>query len=303
MRDLTGRAVIEELAEIYKQLYLKPGEEGALEYPNVVRRGLDPDVKDLSHFISDERDRLTFEITPAGIVLVVVLYNREDFVTFLQIVGNKCRPIEIKDTQGASILDGVINWNKIHNHRFEFFKSEVLKGNTDPDWATEFKRFTSDSSNYLDTFIVLSVGPYSAIPAEKVGYDEDEWIRLSHEIRKYHECTHFLCRRKYPEKIDAIWDELVADTVGIYGALGHFDKDMAKLFLGVKDGSYIGGRLENYVKDETEEEKHRTLQGLAAKIEIILEEFARLIGSSTPETKGPYEVAELLEDQKSRLYD
>ncbi|MBR4753761.1 MAG: hypothetical protein IK054_01120, partial [Lachnospiraceae bacterium] len=100
MRELKGRAVIEELAEIYRQLYLKPGEEGQKEYPDIVRRGMEPDVKDLSHFISDERDQLTFEITPAGIVLVIVFYKREDFITFLQIMGNKCAPIEIKDSLG-----------------------------------------------------------------------------------------------------------------------------------------------------------------------------------------------------------
>ncbi|MBR5336363.1 MAG: hypothetical protein IK152_00060 [Lachnospiraceae bacterium] len=301
MRELKGRAVIEELAEIYRQLYLKPGEEGQKEYPDIVRRGMEPDVKDLSHFISDERDQLTFEITPAGIVLVIVFYKREDFITFLQIMGNKCAPIEIKDSQGASLLDGVINWNKINSHREEFFRSEMEKGNIIPDWASEFKRFTSDDSNYLDTLIVLSVGAYSAISADRVGYGEEEWLDLSHKIRMFHECTHFMCRKRYPEKIDAVWDELVADSVGIYGAFGRFDKDMAKLFLGVRDGRYVGGRLANYVKADTEEEKEQILQGLAARVEIILEEFAKIIDGHPG--AGPFEVAEILEATKERLYD
>ena len=54
----------------------------------------------------------------------------------------------------------------------------------------------------------------------------------------------------FPEKIDAIWDELVADAVGIYGALGRFDPELEKLFLGIKGELYTGGRLENYVEEE-----------------------------------------------------
>ena len=55
-----------------------------------------------------------------------------------------------------------------------------------------------------------------------------------------------ICRRLYPEDIDSIRDELIADAVGLYAAIGRFDPETEKLFLGIKDGHYVGGRLGNY---------------------------------------------------------
>lgn len=36
------------------------------------------------------------------------------------------------------------------------------------------------------------------------------------------------------------------ETLGLYAAYGRFDPEKEKLFLGIRDGHYIGGRLENY---------------------------------------------------------
>ena len=105
-REWTGRDAIRHLAGMYQQLYLRPGPEAADEYGRILRYGEDASVKDLSHFICDERDRLFIETTPAGTVQILHLHNRRDFELFLQIVAHKCMPVEIPPTQGASILDG-----------------------------------------------------------------------------------------------------------------------------------------------------------------------------------------------------
>ncbi|MBQ7586426.1 MAG: hypothetical protein IJT37_00180 [Lachnospiraceae bacterium] len=52
----------------------------------------------------------------------------------------------------------------------------------------------SNRRNFKDSLIILSVGPYSAVQAAKLGLSDDEWISLSDKIRRYHECTHFVCR-------------------------------------------------------------------------------------------------------------
>ena len=93
----------------------------------------------------------------------------------------------------------------------------------DPDWNAEFRRFTADKSNYQDTLIVLSAGPYSNVAAADAKMPEEEWLEKSIIIRQYHECTHVICRKRWPDKIDAVWDELVADAIGIYAAYGRFD--------------------------------------------------------------------------------
>lgn len=49
--------------------------------------------------------------------------------------------------------------------------------------------------------------------------------------------------------LDPVRDDLIADAVGLYAAFGRFDPETEKRFLGVKDGRYVGGRLENYTPE------------------------------------------------------
>ncbi|MCR5789631.1 MAG: hypothetical protein K6G83_07055 [Lachnospiraceae bacterium] len=292
---LSGRQVIEHLAEIYQQLYLCPGEEGQAQYGDIVKAGEDAEIKSLSHFTMNEKDTLACLDTPAGSVLCVTLQERKDFETFLRIMGHRCEAVEIPKTQGASLLDGVINWRKIYAREEEFFREEEEKGNPDPDWSSEFRRFTSDKKNYLDVIIVLSTGPYSAVSAERMGMPEEEWLTLSSVIRRYHECTHFICRKLYPEKKEPVWDELVADAVGIYAAFRKFDPNIEKLFLGIEGDRYIGGRLENYVEDGQE-----ALAELTKKAARILGEFDIMIREK--KEIEPFELVTLLEDSMERLW-
>ena len=241
MKEITGRNVVAGLAETYRQLYVRPGGgDSEKQYKDIVLSGMEPSERSLSHFILDERDRLAVEETPAGEICVITLYNRKDFETFLKIMAGRCRDIPIPPTQGASFLNGVINWRKIEAHEEEFLRTERLKGNEDPDWDGEFERFTSVNENFKDAIIVLSIGPYSGvepsradalikslddIPAEVFcGEDNgngrpelsmERWLSLSDTIRRVHECTHFVCRKLYPDKIDEVWDELVADSAGV----------------------------------------------------------------------------------------
>ena len=121
MKKFYGREALENLADIYRQIYIDPAAENALEqYEAVVKRGLDPDKRSLSHFISDTRDTNEMVQTPAGEVRVITLYERADFEILLNILGNRCRIKEIPKTQGASNLNGLINWRKIEPHMHEF---------------------------------------------------------------------------------------------------------------------------------------------------------------------------------------
>ncbi|MBQ7678978.1 MAG: hypothetical protein IJT34_03920 [Butyrivibrio sp.] len=295
-----GKEVIRRLAEIYQQLYVAPGADGPEKYAAIVRCGQDAVKHSLSHFQTDDGDSLDYEMTPAGEVAVITLQIRQDFETFLQIMANRCTPVEIPRTQGASTIDGVINWTKIKAHQEEFFAAELDKGNATPDWGAEFQRFTADRNNFKDVLIVLSVGPYSAVPAARMGIIDGEWMTLSRLIRKYHECTHFICRKKYPDCKDAIWDELVADAVGTYAALGRFDRSWEEIFLGIQDGRYTGGRLENYVMNLSGGKRAEKLTELSKCISGILVQFEDII-TSHPGV-SPFALVEILEEQMGRLW-
>ncbi|MBQ5349678.1 MAG: hypothetical protein IIU41_01375 [Oscillospiraceae bacterium] len=281
-----GREVLAALAETYPQLYLTPGPEGAKLYPGIVRSGEDAPEHSLSGFHSNDDDTLEFERTPAGTVPVITLREREDFERFLRLMAHKGENAGIPATQGAAILDGVINWTKIRAHEAEFFAS----GGKKPDWDAELERFLSVKENYRDALIVLSWGPYSAVPAEETEYPEEEWLRISHVIRKTHECTHFICRRLFPELKDAVWDELVADAVGITAALGHFDRALAERFLGIREGRYTRGRLENYVPDGD----RSALDAAAGKAEAVLRRFETVLAK---EFGGIYSLPARLEEE------
>lgn len=236
-------SVLKALAEEYPQLYLDPDKDSQETYKNVVLRGVMPEEKKLEHYSGDEADSNVIADTPAGQVRVVTIGNRKDFELVVRgLMAAKNGPSEdVPASQGAAMFT-VFNWPRINRHLERFPKEEQ---------SAEFKRFTSAKENYIDMLIVLSRGPYSNIDAAITGYGEDKWLELSDTIRRFHELTHVICRRKYPEDVNAVRDELVADAVGLYAAFGSFDVEIEKMFLGITDEQYTGGRLGNYT-DEPE---------------------------------------------------
>ena len=224
IKSLEGQEVLRQLARCFPQLYLVPGSPGAEEkYYNAVYRGMEIPANDLSHFRMSEEDRYETVETPVGTVPVVTLHERRDFEVFLWIMVNKGVPYDVPASQGSAILDGVISWQKT--------------GNKEKEWRK-------------NVLIVLSDGPYSNVPASAFGLDDREWRRRSGIIRKMHECTHFICRKRFPGRNDAVWDEIVADAAGLIAAFGKYDPEMAAAFLGVSSDGYTGGRLEIYVQPQ-----------------------------------------------------
>ena len=230
--------VLKRLAADYPQLYLNPDTDTQESYRRVVLRGETPQAKSLAHYRGDRADRDEIADTPAGSVRVVTLGNRQDFELALRsLMAARDGPLTpIPGSQGAAMLT-VFNWPRIHAHLALFPEEER---------AAEFKRFTAVRENYVDMLVLLSRGPYSHVDAAAVGETEAAWLEHSDTIRRYHELTHVICRRLCPGDIAPIRDELVADAVGLYAAYGCFDPETEKLFLGIRDGRYVGGRLENY---------------------------------------------------------
>ena len=230
--------VLERLAADYPQLYLNPDTDSQEAYRRVVLRGETPQTKSLAHYRGDRADRDEIADTPAGSVRVVTLGNRQDFELALRgLMAAKDGPeAVIPESQGAAMLT-VFNWPRIHAHLALYPEEER---------AAEFKHFTAVRENYVDMLVLLSRGPYSHVDAAAVGETEAAWLEHSDTIRRYHELTHVICRRLCPGDIAPIRDELVADAVGLYAAYGCFDPETEKLFLGIRDGRYVGGRLGNY---------------------------------------------------------
>lgn len=257
-------SVLESLAEQYPQLYLNPDTDSQEAYRRVVLRGEEPEAKSLAHYRGDPADREEIADTPAGQVRVVTLGNRQDFELALRsLMAAKDGPLTpIPASQGAAMLT-VFNWPRIHAHLALFPEEER---------TAEFKRFTAVRENYVDMLVLLSRGPYSHVDAAAVGETEEEWLGHSDTIRRYHELTHVICRRLCPGDVAPIRDELVADAVGLTAAYGRFDPETEKLFLGIRDGRYTGGRLGNYT--DTPEALTGAVCAALERIRAIMEKQA-----------------------------
>lgn len=256
--------ILYEVAKQYPQLLLpiEAGMSKTEEFRDAVLRGKKVDCEPAFSFA--EGDALSYCDTPAGRAEILFLADRDDFVHAYRALGYRCEPADIPPSVGAATILGLFNWEKIHAHE----EAWLAAGNT--DWPEEFARFTSDRSNYVDTLILLSAGTYSSVPAEWVGLDAEEWIRKSVQIRKYHELTHFVCRKTVPEKKDALRDEIYADCIGLLAAFGGYDTHLAKVFLGIESETFReGGRLSHYAEggiDECAETARKWIREAAARV-------------------------------------
>ncbi|MBQ0036607.1 MAG: hypothetical protein KBT35_06795 [Firmicutes bacterium] len=230
----------------FPQLTIIP-EEGISKtdkYKNIALRGIFPDDLSFPMQLSGQEEQIVVE-TPIGPIETLYLPIREVFERFAICLANRCEPTVIPKTTGAMYISGLNCWRKIYDHQKEF-----LKTHSEEEWDEEFGRFTADKSNYKGIVLLISKGNYSNCDNEFIGFEKDEWLDISKKIRIYHEITHAICRQLYPDHVNAIRDEVIADSIGVYYALNKFDSLLIKKFLGTEGEQYReGGRLQNYSSD------------------------------------------------------
>jgi len=186
--------------------------------------------------------QLRLSASPGGRVPVIIPATRADFVTLLQALSMRNEPGEVFDTQGAVTIGGYNNWDRVRRHR-ERWQAE----NPFDDWSEEFTRLVPRKELYQDRFIILSVGPYGRVPADDLGLSEDEWHETSLAIRMHHECTHYFTWRLFSSMRNRALDEILADYMGMVGAIGEFRVDWACHFFGVHGFPHHQvGRLRRY---------------------------------------------------------
>jgi hypothetical protein len=160
--------------------------------------------------------------SPAGRIPLVIVRGREEFVALLRAIARKNEPAPVPDAQGALMISGYNNWTRIRA------------------LGAEFRRLQAQKELYQDRFILLSNGPYSAVPAAELGLSKEEWREMSLVIRREHECTHYLTRRLFGSMRNNVLDEILADYAGITAAAGRFRADWLLRFLGARLDLYRG---------------------------------------------------------------
>jgi hypothetical protein len=195
-----------------------------------------------------EAVELVLHESPAGRIPLVIARRREEFAALLRALSRKNEPVPVPDSQGALMISGYNNWARIQELRRRWEALPPSERET-ATWDQEMAaRIVPRRELYQDRFVLLSNGPYSAIPASDLGLDEDEWKEISLAIRRDHECVHYFTRRLFGSMRNNVLDELMADWAGMVAALGRFRADWFLRFLGLEDHPRYrpGGRLDLY---------------------------------------------------------
>jgi hypothetical protein len=218
-----------------------------------------------------------YESSMGGKVPVIVVPDEEDFNTVICALSNKNEPEELPKSMGALFINGLANWDRIHQ-----LKAAWTQKNPFGNWNQAFKHEMLPKPHlYKDKLFVLSTKGYSGIPASDMQMTEDEWKHSSLIIRREHEFAHLFTLQHYGCMANNIHDEIIADYAGITKVLGHFHKDWLLRFMGLENypNYRSGGRLQNYQSPiSLSKEAFQGLQSLVIRISENLSRFDENLG-------------------------
>lgn len=181
----------------------------------------------------------------AGKIPVLIVPDNQDFCNLIRALSHKNEPINIPNSMGAAMINGINNWSRINE-----MKVNWTANNPFGNWNARFmKNILPNKSLYQDKIIVLSKKTYSGISSESLELTSEQWLNLSLKIRLEHECTHFFTLNQFGHMANNMHDELVADYMGITKVLGKFDARWFLKFVGLENYPKYrqGARLENYL--------------------------------------------------------
>ncbi len=199
------------------QLLLTPQPLARLgdRYQRLVLRGESPQLKDLE-VAPRLKDPSGFSITIAnhacGAVPVLTVSHHDDFVLIIRCLAHRCEKVPVQDTVHAQAVAGLIHWGMI-------------------------REFDAKSRCQI---LILHRAPYSSLDASSIPNNPnlDQWLEQSQRWRLEHELTHIACRKLAGEMRINLFDELIADAIGMRTALGSFHADLFRQGLGLNhDGT------------------------------------------------------------------
>lgn len=298
-RQSAARGAFAVLSEQLPQLRfpVRPGMSQEPGYRAAALRGAPPGEIPEATGLELERPEsleLAIHASPAGRIPLIVVRHRPDFATVLRALARRNEPAPVPDAQGALMVAGYNSWPRLHALRRAWEVKPEAERET-ASWGEEMKRLQATPELYQDRFILLSDGPYSAVPARDLGLGEQAWRETSLALRRDHECAHYLTRRLFGAMRNHLLDELVADYAGMTGAAGRYRADWQRRFFGLEtgpqgEGYRPGGRLDLYRGDPPlSDGAFERLQALAGAAAAEIERFdagLRRGGPTSPAEEG-----------------
>ncbi len=231
---------------------VEAGISESAEYRRATRQGeAEPERRTPLGFEREDLLSLHVEESIAGAIPVLVARHRNDFVRLVRTLTARNEPEPVPEAMGACLVKGLVNWDRVGaaRRRFEAELAAVGRSATEEEWAAEMtSRIRPRKELWQDRLILLSDGPYSAVPAEELDLDPATWRERSLALRLAHECFHCLTLRRHGRIRSHLLDELLADYVGSLAAFGSYEARRALRFLGLRSDAPAspGGRWEIY---------------------------------------------------------
>ncbi|QTE23303.1 DUF7005 family protein [Polaribacter cellanae] len=229
-----------------------------------------------------------------GSVPVLIIPDDEDFNTLVCALSNKNEPKELTKSMGASFINGINNWDRIHQ-----LKADWLQGNSTGNWSLYFKENILPKPHlFKDKLIILSTKEYSGIKSQSIGVSKSTWKLSSLIIRREHECAHLFTLKHYGVMANNMHDEIIADYAGITKVLGHFNKDWCLHFIGLENYPKYrnGARLENYQgKNKLSEQAFEGLKRIIKNVTESIFQFDNSLGKIQSATDQLHRIKSICE--------
>ena len=224
----------ERLRKDLPQLYVSPMREARLgnQYKQLVLQGVTPTSKDVNGGLKEPGGfSFVLESHWCGSMPVIRVKNKNEFDMLLQCLVHRCEPVEIQESVHSQAVSGLIHWGLIST----FGKSARC------------------------SMLILHDSPYSSVSYTAIPgiSSEEEWIHCSHLWRLEHELTHIACKILVGEMRLNLYDELLADAMGMRASLGYFDAHLFALTIGLNSDGTVkkDGRAYTYTQQLNDQEK------------------------------------------------
>jgi hypothetical protein len=246
----------DDLRRHLPQLLLQPGIDihSSDAYQRLVIRGEPANAEDLKRapvLRDPSGTTLTMAQHPTGAVPVLTFRNHEDFVLAVRCLAQRCEAVPLQPTVHAQAVSGLIHWGLIRALGVRA-RCQIL---------------------------LLHRAPYASLSVETIPGEPslERWLDLSQTWRLEHELTHIACRRLAGEMRINLYDEIVADAMGMTAALGHFDAGLFRRGLGLSSEGIPDRQARAHVYVSTlEPNQHQKVFQLtlerAAELERLLNE-------------------------------
>ena len=218
------------------QLWIKPhhGASSSDCYKRLVLRGRMVKTQEKENCLElNDPSGFTIKLVkhPCGTYPVIEIDDHDDFRNILLCLAHRCEQADIQSSVHAQAVAGLIHWGLIR----------------------------TINQNERAELIILHRAPYSSLPANIIPGKptEEKWIQLSQLWRLEHELTHIATRRLVGEMRLNLFDELIADTLGMIKALETFSAVLFLQGIGINaDGSTKkDGRVHTYTRELSEDNK------------------------------------------------